>query len=101
MIDYWHLVGNFNGWVAGDESYLMVKEGSWYIFKGFVADGQAMKFNSGNSWNINRGGNFVAVNTAIPVTQGGPDMFVPAGTYDVYMNSSASKVYFMEVGKTP
>ena len=99
--DYWHLVGNFNGWVVGDESYLMAKEGNWYVFKGFVADGQAIKFNSGNSWNINRGGNFVAVNTAIPVTQGGPDMFVPAGTYDVYMNSSASKVYFMEVGKTP
>ena len=99
--DYWHLVGNFNGWVVGDESYLMAKEGNWYVFKGFVADGQAMKFNSGDSWNINRGGDFVAVNTAIPVTQGGPDMFVPAGTYDVYMNSSASKVYFMEVGKTP
>lgn len=80
---------------------LWLRRAAGIFFKGFVADGQAMKFNSGNSWNINRGGNFVAVNTAIPVTQGGPDMFVPAGTYDVYMNSSASKVYFMEVGKTP
>lgn len=99
--DYWHLVGNFNGWTAGDESYIMTKEGNWYVFKGFVADGQGMKFNAGDSWNVNRGGNFVAVNTAITVTQGGSDIFVPAGTYDVYMNTSASKVYFMEVGKTP
>lgn len=99
--DYWHLVGNFNGWVAGDESYLMTKEGNWYVYKGFVADGQGLKFNAGDSWNVNRGGTFAAVNTAISVTQGGPDIYVPAGKYDVYMNTSASKVYFMEVGNTP
>ena len=96
----WYLVGNFNGWAVADANYQLVKEGDWYVFKGFTADGQGVKFNAG-SWDVNRGGAFVAVNEAVALTQDGSDMAVAAGTYDVYMNAAFDTAYFMEVGKTP
>ena len=96
----WYLVGNFNGWSVGDTNYQLVKEGDWYVFKGFTADGQGVKLNAG-SWDVNRGGEFVAANEAIAITQDGKDMMVAAGTYDVYMNADATDLYFMEVGQTP
>ena len=96
----WYLVGNFNGWSVGDANYQLTKEGSWYVFKNFVADGQGVKFNAG-SWSVNRGGNFVAANEAIELTQDGPDMTVAAGTYDVYMNETLDKAWFMTPGTVP
>ncbi|MBQ7898592.1 MAG: SusF/SusE family outer membrane protein [Bacteroidales bacterium] len=96
----WFLVGNFNGWTVGDANYQFSKEGDWYVFKGFTADGQGVKLNAG-SWEVNRGGEFVAANEAIAIAQDGSDMFVAAGTYDVYMNADATELYFMEEGKSP
>ena len=97
----WHLVGNFNGWAAADAAYKMTKEGNWYVFKNFTADGQGVKFVVDAGWAVNRGGTFVAVGEAISLTQGGSDMSVPAGTYDVYLNADASEAYFMNPGETP
>ncbi len=96
----WYLVGNFNGWTVADANYQFAKEGDWYVFKGFTADGQGVKLNAGN-WDVNRGGVFVAANEAIAIEQNGADMMVAAGTYDVYMNADATELYFMEEGKTP
>ena len=96
----WYLVGNFNGWATGDANYKFSKEGDWYVFKGFVADGQGVKFNAG-SWDENRGGTFSAANTAISIAHNGADMLVTAGTYDVYMNAATDKAYFMTPGTTP
>ena len=96
----WYLVGNFNGWTVADANYQLVKEGDWYVFKGFTADGQGVKLNAG-SWDVNRGGVFSAANEAIAIEHNGADMIVAAGTYDVYMNANADTLYFMEVGKTP
>ena len=96
----WYLVGNFNGWAVGDTNFQMTKEGDWYVFKNFTADGQGVKFNTGN-WDVNRGGDWTSVGGEIAVTNGGNDIIVPAGTYDVYMNAAADKVYFMTVGETP
>ena len=96
----WYLVGNFNGWTVADANYQLAKEGDWYVFKGFTADGQGVKLNAGN-WDVNRGGVFVAANEAIAIEQNGADMMVAAGTYDVYMNADATELYFMEEGKTP
>ena len=96
----WFLVGNFNDWTVADANYQLVKEGEWYVLKGFTADGQGVKLNAGN-WDVNRGGIFVAANEAIEVTQNGADMMVAAGTYDVYMNKAEDTLYFMEVGNIP
>jgi hypothetical protein len=96
----WYLVGNFNGWATGDANYKFTKEGDWYVFKGFVADGQGVKFNAG-SWDENRGGTFSGANKAISIAHNGSDMYVTAGTYDVYMNAATDTAYFMTPGTTP
>ena len=96
----WYLVGQFNGWATGDTNYKFTKEGDWYVFKGFVADGNGVKFNAG-SWDENRGGTFSGANKAISIAHNGSDMYVTAGTYDVYMNAATDKAYFMTPGTTP
>ena len=97
----WYLVGNFNGWTAADVNYQMTKEGNWYVFKGFAADGQGVKFVADASWAVNRGGAFVAAGEAIEVVHNGADMMVAAGTYDVYLNADATVAYFMNPGEAP
>ena len=97
----WYLVGNFNGWTAADANYQMTKEGNWYVFKGFAADGQGVKFVADASWSVNRGGAFVAAGEAIEVVHNGADMMVAAGTYDVYLNADATVAYFMNPGEAP
>ena len=97
----WYLVGDFNGWTAADAAYQMTKEGDWYVFKGFVADGNGVKFVADANWSANRGGAFVAANEAIEVVHNGDNMAVAAGTYDVYLSADASVAYFMTPGEAP
>ena len=100
LTDTWYLVGNFNGWKPADAAYKMTAEDGWYVFKNFIADGQGVKFVADANWSVNRGGSFKA-NAAISLSQGGADMMVTAGTYDVYLNADASKAYFMTPGTKP
>ena len=79
----------------------MTKEGDWFVFKGFAANGNGVKFVADASWSVNRGGTFVEAGAAIELTQNGSDMLVAAGTYDVYLNADASVGYFMTPGATP
>ena len=97
----WYLVGSFNSWTPGDENYLMSNEGSWYVYRNFVAaDGCQVKLCDG-TWNDNRGGDFTAVNEPIAVNLGGNNIYPAAGTYDVYMNGAKTEVYFMTPGTLP
>lgn len=99
--EVWTLVGAFNNWPGTpDPNYNMTKEGSWYVFKGFTTTGGEMKFYSGG-WSVNRGGTFTAVNEAVALTEGGGNINLPAGTYDIYMNAAKDQAYFMEPGKSP
>ena len=100
LVDTWYLVGDFNGWKAADATYKMTADGQWYVFKNFTANGKGVKFVADANWNVNRGGSFKA-NAAISLTQGGSDMMVTAGTYDVYLSADAKKGYFMTPGTTP
>lgn len=96
----WFLVGGFNGWTVGDMAYKMTREAEYYVFKGFVLEGDnEVKFNAGG-WDVNRGGSFSA-NAALDAVQDGDNFKVPAGTYDIYMTLDADKAYFMTDGKTP
>ena len=102
----WYLVGNFNGWTVADAAYTMNKEAEWFVFKGFVADGDGFKFNAG-SWDINRGATGdvepfeLAANTEYEIVAKGKNFSIAAGTYDVYMSLDAAKVYVMAEGLTP
>lgn len=96
----WYLVGDFNGWVTADAEYQMAVDGDWYVFYGFESSGNEVKFNGGD-WSRNRGGVFVAVDEAITAIEGGANILVPAGTYDVYMDKDAMVIYFMTPGLKP
>lgn len=94
----WYLVGDFNGWGAGDANYKMEFDGTWYIFRNFASEGNLLKFNAG-SWDVNRGGNFAE--GGFVIVQDGADISVPAGTYDIYMNAATDKAYFCAPGTQP
>ena len=109
----WALIGEFNSW-AGD--YPMVVDGQYHIAFGFTlaADGK-LKFRKDGQWNYkdesgaeiqtNLGGAVFAADAELPLTAGGADIVVTAGTYDVYLSvaedGQSGKAYFMTPGKTP
>lgn len=112
----WSLIGDFNSW-GGD--YAMFIEGDFHVAKGFKveADGK-VKFRKDAQWNYkgedgndvqtNLGGAAFAVDAELPLTAGGADLIVTAGTYDVYLKVSTDEngafvgtAYFMTDGKTP
>lgn len=98
----WYLVGSFNNWNTKQEKYKMVAEGTWYVLKGLTLSANAEVKACDGTWNVNRGGSFAGVDKACAVTQGGTNIKVTkAGTYDVYLNSKADKLYFMTPGKVP
>ena len=97
----WYLVGGFNGWTVGDAAYMMKKDGDFYVYKNFVLEtANEVKFNAG-SWDVNRGAASFSANAAIDAVDGGGNINVAAGTYDVYLSAEADKIYFMTDGKTP
>ena len=100
LTDKWYLVGAFNGWKAADSKYQMTAEGSWYVFKNFTVSGQ-VKFVADANWNVNRGGSWKGVGQKITLSQGGSNINVSSGTYDVYLSSDAKYAYFMTVGQKP
>ena len=112
----WSMIGEFNSW-GGD--YAMFVEGDFHVAKGFTlaADGK-VKFRKDAQWNYkgedgndvqtNLGGAAFAVDAELPLTAGGADLIVTAGTYDVYLKVSTDEngafvgtAYFMTDGKTP
>ena len=100
LTDKWYLVGEFNGWKAADSKYQMTAEGTWYVFKNFNVSGQ-VKFVADANWNVNRGGSWKGENKQIALSQGGSNINVQSGTYDVYLSSDAKYAYFMTPGSVP
>jgi hypothetical protein len=96
----WYLRGDFNSWGV-TENAKMTSENGFYVLKNFtLSTASKLKFDTG-SWSTNRGGTFSNSTSGFSVAQNGADISVPAGTYDVYLNSDASKAYFLTPGTTP
>lgn len=95
----WYLVGDFNGWSTGDPAFGMTDEGDYYVYYGFESKGNELKFNAGD-WSNNRGGSFAA-DTAVKVTDGGNNIKVPAGVYDIYLKKDTYTAWFMTEGNRP
>ena len=99
----WYLVGTLNDWKPADTTYPLVKGEKWLSCTGVVFDqGENMfKVHTNDTWTVNRGGSFVSVGAAIDVAQDGANVVVPDGTYDIYMNFTATKLYVMAPGEVP
>ena len=94
-IQDWYLVGYFNDWTVGDAAYKMTRLDDTYVYRGITfTEDTEVKFNAGD-WSVNRGGDFTSIGGAIPVTQDGMNIKVPAGTYDVYLNLDATIACFV------
>lgn len=96
----WYLVGDFNGWTPGDDAFGMKKEGDYYVFYGFESTGNELKFNAGD-WSNNRGGDSFAVGSPVSLCSDGANIYVEAGTYDIYLNMNTDTAWFMTEGSRP
>lgn len=104
--EVWGIVGTLTGWADGADLTL-AKEGDFYVRKG-VAFGVAAEFKlrKDGKWDVNYGVNdaapvnideavVLALNSSNNITLAAP------GTYDVYFDLAAKKLYVMNEGKTP
>ena len=101
LTNTWYLVGDFNGWKPADATYKMTGEGTWYVFKNFKISSGKVKFVADANWTVNRGGSWTGKDKKVTLDQGGADIAVAAGTYDVYLSSDAKYAYFMTPGSVP
>ena len=91
--------GNYQGWDTGSD--LMnpmstldnVENHDWYL-KSVTYEETTLKFAADNSWDVNWGGKGFPHGLG---TQGGPDIAVPAGTYNVYFNDILGTYSFVPV----
>ena len=78
--------GNYQGWDTGSDLMnpmsTVVENHDWYL-KSVTYEETTLKFAADNSWDVNWGGKGFPHGLG---TQGGPDIAVPAGTYNVYFN---------------
>lgn len=92
------LIGEFNGW-GGDFELEQVTPHNWYAIFTQETDGQLKfranhdwsvnwGFGSDNDWNVTEGTNKIGSN-------GAGNIFVPAGTYAVYLNDITSSMMFI------
>lgn len=92
------LIGEFNGW-GGDFELEQVTPHNWYAVFTQEADGQ-LKFRANHDWSTNWGfGNDGEWNVTEATNKtganGAGNIFVPAGTYAVYLNDITNSLMFI------
>ena len=92
------LIGEFNGW-GGDFELKQVTPHNWYAVFTQEADGQ-LKFRANHDWSKNWGfGNDGDWNVTESINKigsnGAGNIFVPAGTYAVYLNDITDSMLFV------
>ena len=97
----WGLIGSIastgNSWNADEP---MVTDGTWHACLG-VALGAAdeFKFRKDGGWDVNFGGDFVALGEPFAVEQGGANIKgVEDGTYDLFLNPETAIVIIVKAG---
>ena len=89
--------GNYQGWDTGSDLMnpmsTVVENHDWYL-KSVTYEETTLKFAADNSWDVNWGGKGFPHGLG---TQGGPDIAVPAGTYNVYFNDILGTYNFVPV----
>ena len=92
------LIGEFNGW-GGDFELEEVTPHNWYAIFTQEADGQ-LKFRANHDWSVNWGfGNDKDWNVTESINKigsnGAGNIYVPAGTYAVYLNDITNSMMFV------
>ena len=101
----WGLVGEYNGWGA-EPDVMLASDGTYLAAKGVALSGQ-VKFRKDGDWAVNFGAPGevepveVAVNTELEVVANGKNFTIAEGTYDVYLDETNAKAWFITDGSYP
>lgn len=83
------IMGSFNNWT--DPIFMQTTDQiNWTLNYTFNTN-ELVKFREGNTWTVNWGATDFPTGIGF---QGGPDIPVPAGMYDVYFNSQTGEYFF-------
>lgn len=101
----WGLVGEYNVW-GETPDVMLASDGTYLVAKGVELSGQ-VKFRKDGAWDVNFGapGDVepveIAVNTELELVANGKNFTIAAGTYDVYLDESNAKAWFINDGSYP
>ena len=94
----WSLVGAIGG-SSWDKDFEMKSNGDWHaIFDVTVAAGDEFKFRYDKAWDTNYGASSVTVGEKIAFVQGGDNIKIPAGKYDMYIAPANQIGYILKAG---
>lgn len=100
----WSVIGSIastgNSWNADSP---MVTNGTWHVCRNLeLTATDEFKFRKDAGWDVNFGGDLVALGEEFAVTQGGPNIKVlEDGTYDLLLNPDAAVVKVIPAGEDP
>lgn len=101
----WSLVGEYNNW-GETPDVMLASDGTYLVAKGVELSGQ-VKFRKDGGWDVNFGAPGdaepveIAVNTELELASGGKNFTIAAGTYDVYLDETNAKAWFINDGSYP
>ena len=101
----WGLVGEFSGWADGAD-VMLVSDGTYFAAKGVELSGQ-FKFRKDGKWDTNFGATGdvepfeLTANAETELAANGKNFTIAAGTYDVYLDETNAKAWFINDGSYP
>lgn len=99
----WRITGTFNDW--GENDIPMTLEDGWYVAYDIEwSEDTGFKFWYDRDWEKGDFGvdySYIDINTWYHTIWSGNDIYVPAGTYDIYLSEYADIFYVMTAGQTP
>ena len=94
----WSVIGTIGG-ASWDKDIAMKTDGTWHAAFGVtVTASDQFKFRKNGNWDVNFGSSSVKVNEKVSLSQGGDNMKLPAGSYDMYLAETAQVAYFLPAG---
>ncbi|MDE5954899.1 MAG: DUF5115 domain-containing protein, partial [Bacteroidales bacterium] len=90
------LIGDFNGW-GGDLDLTEGAPHNWYVFGAEIPADGGLKFRAGHDWTLSWGADadIADCNYGTATSSNGPNMTVPAGTYDIFFNDITGQFVFV------
>ncbi|WP_300726457.1 DUF5115 domain-containing protein [uncultured Bacteroides sp.] len=90
------LIGDFNSWGDDDPEMKVASPHNWYIEN--IALSGGTKLRADHNWSVNWGASLNVADKAYAVcTNGGDNINVPEGTYNVYFNDITGEVVFKSI----
>ena len=94
----WSVIGTVGG-DSWTKDIAMKTNGSWHAaFNVTVTASDEFKFRKNKGWDVNFGASSPKVGEKVSLLQGGDNIKLPAGTYDLYIAETSQTGYFLAAG---